>query len=53
MRIFGVDYRAPAAGDVFTQGLVHAAQQLGIDYAHADVLDRSLDTQVDAFDPDL
>lgn len=52
-RVFGVDYRFLACGDVFTQGLVHAAASLGLTYAHADWADPGLLGQIDAFKPDL
>jgi hypothetical protein len=53
MKVFGVDYKFLACGDVFTQGLVHAAEDLGIDYRHADWSANNLPAQVKAFAPDL
>jgi len=52
-RIFGVDYQFLSCGDVFTQGLLHAAEALGVDYAHADWSAPDLLEQVHAFRPDL
>jgi hypothetical protein len=53
VRIFGVDFRFHSAGDVFTHGLAYAATALGLPYAHADVDDPSLASQVEAFAPEL
>jgi len=53
MKVFGVDFRFCSSGDVFTHGLSHAAETLGIPYAHADVNDPALPAAVDAFAPDL
>ncbi len=53
MKVFGVDYKFLACGDVFTQGLVHAAEDLGIDYRHSDWGAHNLPQQVKAFSPDL
>jgi len=52
-RIFGVDYAFLSCGSVFTDGLVHAAAELGVDYQHAlwDVPD--LPARVQRFRPDL
>lgn len=52
-RVFGVDYRFLSCGEVFTDGLVHAAQQLGVTYAHADWNEPTLAKIVQAFNPDL
>jgi hypothetical protein len=52
-RVFGVDYKFLACGDVFTDGLVHAAAELGIAYAHADWNAPTLGAQVGQFAPDL
>jgi hypothetical protein len=52
-RVFGVDYQFLSCGDVFTQGLVHAAEDLGVAYAHADWSTPGLDVQVQRFNPDL
>ena len=52
-RIFGVDYQFLACGDVFTEGLRHAAEALGFAYAHADWNDRDLPATVARFDPSL
>ncbi len=52
-RVFGVDYQFLSCGDVFTRGLVHAAEDLGVEYQHApwDVSD--LPARVRSFAPDL
>lgn len=52
-RVFGIDYQFLSCGDVFTKGLEHAAQMLGVTYQHAlwnaaNVLER-----IRAFRPDL
>lgn len=52
-RVFGVDYAFLSCGDVFTQGLVHAALELGVTYAHADQAAPNLNIQIAAFQPDL
>ena len=52
-RIFGVNYRFLACGDVFTEGLRHAAASAGIDWGDADWDDRRLPDRVAAFAPDL
>lgn len=52
-RVFGVDYQFLSCGDVFTQGLVHAAADLGIAYAHASWDTPALQDQIAAFAPDL
>jgi spore maturation protein CgeB len=52
-RVFGVDYQFWSAGDVFTQGLAHAADTLGVPYAHALWSDPQLPAKVQAFVPDL
>lgn len=52
-RVFGVDYKFLSCGDVFTQGLVHAAAELGVEYAHADWSDHALAKNVRDFQPDL
>jgi hypothetical protein len=52
VRIFGVDFRGHASGDVFAGGLAHAAATLGLDYDHADVTDPELVAQIDHFAPD-
>lgn len=51
--IFGVDYQFKSCGSVFTDGLVHAAAELGITYRHADWSTPSLPEQVEACQPDL
>jgi spore maturation protein CgeB len=48
-----VDYQFLSCGDVFTQGLAHAAQELGLVYAHAESRDPNLATLVQRFAPDL
>ena len=52
-RVFGVDYQFLSCGSVFTDGLAHAAADLGITYAHADWNAPGLIGQIDAFGPDL
>lgn len=52
-RVFGVDYNFLSAGGVFTDGLVHAAAQLGIDYTHADWNDPDLPAKVARFGPSV
>lgn len=53
MRVFGVDYQFLSCGSVFTDGLAHAAEDLGISYAHAGWDDANLAQQIAAFGPDL
>lgn len=53
MKVFGVDYAFLSCGSVFTDGLVHAAADLGIDYAHALWDAPDLYSQIDAFEPDM
>ncbi len=53
MKVFVVDYKFLACGDVFTQGLLHAAADLGIDYRHSDWSANNLPQQIKAFAPDL
>ncbi len=52
-RVFGVNYQFLSAGSVFTDGLQHAAEAMGLTYAHADWADPRLPALVKAFDPDL
>ncbi len=52
-RVFGVDYQFLSCGDVFTQGLAHAAADMGMPYAHADWSVSDLLAQVKAFEPDV
>jgi len=52
-RVFGVDYQFLACGDVFTRGLAHAAQDLGLEYAHAEARQPDLHDRVRFFSPDL
>jgi hypothetical protein len=52
-RIFGIDYQFLACGDVFTQGLVHAAADLGLGYSHADWRDGGAILQIERQAPDL
>lgn len=52
-RVFGVDYQFLSCGDVFTQGLVHAAEALGVTYDHADFNTPNLHLKIAAFRPDL
>lgn len=53
MRVFGVDYAFLSCGSVFTDGLAHAAQDLGIEYQHGDWNDEDLNARARAFRPDL
>lgn len=53
MKVFGVDYQFLSCGSVFTDGLAHAAADLGVDYAHACWDTPDLDSQIAAFVPDL
>jgi spore maturation protein CgeB len=53
MKVFGVDYQFMSCGSVFTDGLAHAASDLGIEYAHADWSEPQLMRMVAEFDPDL
>ena len=52
-RVFGVTYQFLSCGAVFTDGLVHAAAALGVDYQHAlwDVPD--LQARIQRFQPQL
>ena len=52
-RVFGVDYQFLSCGDVFTQGLAHAAADLGVPYAHARWDMPDLGECIEAFAPDL
>lgn len=52
-RVFVVTYRFVTCGDVFSDGLRHAAHQLGIAHAEADCLDPRLPEKIAAFAPDL
>jgi hypothetical protein len=53
VKVFGVDYAFLSCGSVFTDGLVHAAADLGVGYAHACWDTPDLDSQIAAFVPDL
>ncbi len=52
-RVFGVTYQFLSCGDVFTRGLVHAAEELGLVYEHADWNEGNLPRQIKDFAPDL
>lgn len=52
-RIFGVDYAFLSCGDVFTRGLEHAAESLGVAYVHAPWDAPDLSVKMEAFAPDL
>lgn len=52
-RVFGVDYAFLSCGSVFTDGLTHGAQDLGISYAHASWDAADLQQQIAAFAPGL
>jgi hypothetical protein len=53
VKVYGVDYQFLSCGSVFTDGLAHAAADLGIDYQHASWDVPDLQAQVAAFAPDL
>jgi hypothetical protein len=52
-RVFFVHYRFLACGEVFAQGLRHAAEELGIPYGEAWWEDRALPVKVRQFAPDV
>jgi hypothetical protein len=52
-RVFVVNYRFLTAGDVFANGLRHAAQTLSIPAADADWDDPALAAKISTFGPDL
>lgn len=52
-RVFIVTYRFVTCGDVFSDGLRHAAQELGVAHAEADCQDPRLPDKIEAFAPDL
>ncbi len=52
-RVFVVNYRFLSCGDVFADGLRHAANDLGVDHAAAGWDDPRLPGKVAAFRPDL
>ena len=52
-RVFVVNYSFLTCGDVFADGLRHAAQSLGVEHAEAAWDDARLPAQVAAFQPDL
>jgi hypothetical protein len=52
-RIFFVHYKFLSCGDVFSTGLQHAAESLGVVHTQADWDDISLPDKVSAFQPDL
>ena len=52
-RLFVVTYRFLSCGDVFTDGLRHAARDLGLAYEHAPWDDPRLPAKIDRFRPDL
>ena len=52
-RVFLVTYRFLACGDVFTEGLRHAAEDLGVAWADAPWDDARLPEKVAGFRPDL
>ena len=52
-RVFVVTYQFLSCGSVFTDGLHHAAEDLGLTYAHADWNTPHLPTLVQRFAPDL
>ena len=52
-RVFFVNYQFLSCGDVFTQGLRHAAEELHIESAQADWNDPELPAKVAQFWPDL
>lgn len=52
-RVFVVNYRFLTCGEVFADGLRHAAHALGVAHADADWDDPRLPEKVEAFQPDL
>jgi len=52
-RVFVVDYHFLACGDVFTRGLLHAAEDLGLVYGHAESRSQNLVHELKAFHPDF
>lgn len=52
-RVFVVTYRFVTCGDVFSDGLRHAARDIGVVHAEADCLDPRLPEKIEAFAPDL
>lgn len=52
-RVFVAGYRFLSAGDVFSQGLRHAASELGVEYEEALWDDSTLPSKVLGFGPDL
>lgn len=52
-RVFVVNYKFLTCGDVFADGLRHAALSLGVDHAEAAWDDPQLPARVAAFQPDL
>jgi hypothetical protein len=52
-RVFGVDYQFLSCGSVFTDGLAHAAVDLGITYDHAPWDCEDLSDRINALDPDM
>jgi predicted O-methyltransferase YrrM len=52
-RVFFVNYRFLACGDVFATGLAHAAAALGVDHDAAGWDDPALPAKIRAFAPDL
>ncbi len=52
-RVFVVNYRFLSCGDVFTDGLRHAAAELGVPHADASWDDPRLPQKIAAFRPDL
>lgn len=52
-KVYGVDYPFLSCGHVFTDGLAHAAADLGIEYQHAVWSTPNLPDQIAAFKPDL
>lgn len=51
--LVGIDYQFLACGDVFTQGLVHAAADLGLRYTHFDWRDSNAIRAIERTAPDL
>jgi spore maturation protein CgeB len=52
-RVFFVNYQFQSCGNVFTRGLEHAAQDLGLEFTSASCDDASLPASVERFQPDL
>jgi glycosyltransferase involved in cell wall biosynthesis len=52
-KVFFVNYKFLSCGDVFSDGLAHAADQLGLSWRQAQWDDPQLPREVEEFDPDV